>query len=174
MSRAWWQRIEAWLRALLPFSTALCAVFFDLAPLFGSRTGLTTSFLTLAVVFFWSLYRPELMGLGAVFVIGVLYDGAAGLPLGMSAVVLLLVRQVTASQRRFFVAKSFVVVWCCFVLLVPAAESLRWLLGCLWWGRLFDYNPMVLEAALTAALYPCVSYLLGQVHACIPSLSHAS
>ena len=126
------------------------------------------------MVYFWSLYRQDLFSPAAAFATGVLYDALAGLPLGLTALVLLLVRQLVVVQQRFFLARSFPVVWCCFLLLAPAAEIARWLLISLWWGRLFALEPVVLSLLLTMALYPLASLLLTRVHNGIPRLAHAS
>jgi hypothetical protein len=76
-------------------------------------------------------------------------------------------------QRRFFAARSFLVVLSCFLLLAPPATIARWALACLWWGRALPFQPIVLSLLLTMALYPVVSLLLARVHHQIPRLSHA-
>jgi rod shape-determining protein MreD len=128
----------------------------------------------LCAVYFWSLYRADLFTPAAAFATGILYDALAGLPLGLTALILLLARQLVVVQQRFFVARSFPVVWCCFLVLAPAAEIARWLVISLWWGRLFDLAPVVLSMLLTVALYPLASLLLTRVHGAIPRLAHAS
>jgi rod shape-determining protein MreD len=168
------RHLDARLRALAPFAVAAAAVLLDVQPLLGLGPWGITPFSTLCAVYFWSLYRPDLFSPAAAFATGILYDALAGLPLGLTALVLLLVRQLVVVQQRFFLARSFPVVWCCFLLLAPAAEIARWLLISLWWGRLFDLAPVVLSLLLTMALYPLASLLLTRVHSSIPRLTHAS
>ena len=91
----------------------------------------------------------------------------------MTALVLILTRRFVVMQRRFFAARSFLVVLSCFVLLAPAVAIARWLLACLWWGRSLPFQPIVLSLLLTMALYPIASLLLARVHHHIPRLSHA-
>ncbi len=124
----WLRQLDAQLRALLPFATTLVAVLIDVAPLVGTGPAGLTSFATLCTVYFWSLYRPDLFTPAAAFVIGLIYDALAGLPLGLSSLALLLVRSLMVVQQRFFLARSFPVIWCCFLLLAPAVEAGRWLL----------------------------------------------
>lgn len=170
----WARQLDARLRLIAPFAIAVLAVLIDLLPLLGLGPWGLTPFSTLAVVYFWSLYRPDLFGTWSAFAIGIIYDALAGLPLGLTALILLLVRQLVVVQRRFFLARSFPVVWCCFVLLAPAVELARWLLAGLWWGRLFALQPVALSLLLTMLLYPLASLLLTRVHNRIPRLSHAS
>ena len=161
-------RLDTQLRRLLPSATALVAVLLDLLPLPGM--GSASSFLTLGVVYYWSLYRPELLPTPVVFAVGAIYDAMAGLPLGLTSLVLLLVRAVMEAHQRFFVSRSFMVVWSCFLLLAPLAEVLRWLVSCLWWGRLFAPQPILFELGFSLALYPCIAWTLGLVHALVPRL----
>jgi rod shape-determining protein MreD len=170
----WLRQLDAQLRALVPFATALLAVLIDVAPLAGAGPVGLTSFSTLCVVYFWSLHRPDLFTPAAAFLTGLVYDGLAGLPLGLSSVALLLVRNLMIVQQRFFVTRSFLVIWSCFLLLAPAVEAARWLLSSLWWGRLFAPRPMLFELLVTLALYPAASWLLSRVHNQIPRLVHAS
>lgn len=164
--------VDLGLRRLLPLVTALAAILLDLLPLPSPGPWGLASFLTLGVVYFWSLYRPDLFTYGAAFVVGLLYDAVAGLPLGLSALALLLARHAMVAHQRFFLAKSFAVVWFCFALLALAVEGLRFLVACLWWGRLFSLSPLLFEIGLTVALYPVLSWLLVQVHARIPRVAH--
>jgi rod shape-determining protein MreD len=174
MTGAWLHHLDARLRALLPLATALLAVLADMLPLLHVGPASVTPLATLCVAFFWSLYRPDLFGAGAAFATGLAYDALAGLPLGLTSLVLLLVRHVVVVQQRFFVARSFPVIWCCFVLLALAALALRWALACLWWGRLFAAQPMVFELLLTLALYPVATPLLARAYNLIPSTADAS
>lgn len=116
----WLRQLDARLRLLVPFALAICAALLDLLPLQGLGAWGLTPFSLLCVVYFWSLYRPDRFGPLAAFTSGIVYDAMAGLPLGMTALILLLVRQLVLVQHRFFVARSFLVVWICFGLLAPA------------------------------------------------------
>ena len=170
----WLRQLDARLRLLVPFALAICAALLDLLPLQGLGAWGLTPFSLLCVVYFWSLYRPDRFGPLAAFTSGIVYDAMAGLPLGMTALILLLVRQLVLVQHRFFVARSFLVVWICFALLAPAVELVRWLLACAWWGRLFPLQPVALSLLLTVALYPLASLLLTRVHNQVPRLRHVA
>ena len=59
----------------------------------------------LMAVYYWTVYRGDLMPAGAIFVIGLLQDNLDGTPLGLSALVLLLGYALVRSQRRFLIAR---------------------------------------------------------------------
>lgn len=174
MTLVWLRQLDAQLRSILPLATALMALLFDVLPLPVPGFEGASSFSILCVVYFWSLYRPELFTPGAAFLTGLIYDALSGLPLGLSSLSLLLVRHFMVSQQRFFLTRPFPVIWACFILLAPPVVLLRWLIACLWWGHLFPLGPLVFELVVTLALYPPISWLLGWVHNRVPRLIHAS
>jgi rod shape-determining protein MreD len=173
MTWLWLRQIDAQLRAFVPFLTALCAAMLDQLPLPGPGLEAVGSFVTLGVVYFWSLYRADLLTPTAAFVAGVVFDALAGLPPGGTPLLLLLVRNLMVTQQRFFLARPFPVIWACFMLLAPVAMGLRWLILCLWWGHLFDLRPVLFELVLTVALYPALSWLLSRIHNHVPRLIYA-
>jgi rod shape-determining protein MreD len=99
LSPLWLRQLDAHLRALLPLATAGLAALVDVVPLLGSGAASLTSFSTLCVVFFWSLYRPDLLTPAAAFLVGLIHDGLAGLPLGLTSLLILLVRQLVVRSR---------------------------------------------------------------------------
>lgn len=173
MAALWLRQLDAGLRCLAPLACALVAVLVDVLPLPGPGLEQVSSFSTLAVVYFWSVYRPDLFTAGAAFATGLVYDALVGLPLGLSSLLLLLVRHLVVTQQRFFLARSFPVIWACFVLLAPAIAMLRWLIVSLWWWHPFALPPLLMELVLTIALYPLASWLLSQVHNRLPRWVHA-
>lgn len=174
MIHHWLDQLDVHLRALLPLATAIVAVLLDVMPLPRPGPEGLTTFATLCVVYFWSLYRPDLLTPAKTFLIGLAYDAATGLPLGLTSLVLLLARNLMVVQQRYFLARSFPVVWFCFVLLAPAVELVRWLLVSSWWGHPFAWRPPVFEMMLTIMLYPPASWLLGRLHSQIPRVIRAS
>lgn len=170
---AWLHQLDAQLRSLLPLLTGIVAVMLDAQPLPVTGFESVASFSTLCVVYFWSLYRPDLFTIPVTFATGMIYDALTGLPLGVTPIMLLLVRNLLVTQQRFFLARSFPVIWACFLLLAPVALMFRWLLVSLWWGTLFPVPPVMVELLLTLALYPLASWLLGRLHSRIPRVIHA-
>ncbi len=152
------------LRAALPFALAAFVVLVDLAPRPAAAGGGLAPFLTLAVVYFWSVYRPDLMTSPAVFAVGLIYDVLSGQPLGGTALALLLGRGVLIARRRFFDAKSFGVIWALFLLWAPAVELVRYVTAAAMVGALVDPKPLVVQCALTVALYPALSWLLVRLY----------
>ena len=164
---------EQRLRHTLPVLLAGLAVLIDLAPRPAAGGGGVGPFLTLAVVYFWCVYRPDLMSYPAVFGIGLVYDLLSGWPLGCTALAFVLGRGLLIARQRFFYAKSFFVIWALFAFLIVGVEAMRWGIGVLATGRLVDPTPLAVEAGLTVVLYPALSWLLVRVHDQVLVAAHA-
>ncbi len=121
--------------------------------------------LPLSAIYFWSVYRPGLMPVLAVFFVGLLFDLLSGGPPGLFAAVFMAVRLVTVSQRRFFVGKPFMMVWWGFMMITAGAALFAWLLASINLGRpLIGWAP-VFQFLLGVGLYPLVSWLLVKADA---------
>ena len=155
-------RTLLFLRGLVPAATLVVAVVLAVLPLGIPGLRIVTPFLALAAVYFWSIYRPELVPVWAAFLAGLLQDLLIGSPIGLTALVLVLVRALAASQRRTVLGQSFGVEWAGFLLVAAGAGAAGWLLACVYDGALLPAVPFAVQWLLTSALYPVGSWLLGQ------------
>ncbi|HLY89354.1 MAG TPA: rod shape-determining protein MreD [Acetobacteraceae bacterium] len=119
---------------------------------------------TLACVYFWSLFRPSGMPPPVVFVIGLLLDLLGYLPLGVGALALLLVHGLVLRWRRVLSQQGFLPVWLAFAGFAAGASALAWILTDVLTFRLLPPWPAIFEAALTAALYPALAILFVRAH----------
>ena len=88
--------------------------------------------------------------------------GTAGftVALGVEALVLLGAYSMVASQRRFFLGKSFVVMWWGFLLVAAGALAAEWALVSVLRDAIVDPRPVVVEFVMTLAFFPFVTWLL--------------
>jgi rod shape-determining protein MreD len=174
VSEGTFRLIDQGMRRLAPLLTGLAAVLVDLLPLPDPAPQTLAPLATVCVFYFWTLYRPDLMTPLAVFAIGVMIDALGGMPIGLTSLSLLIVRSLLLTGQRFLLAQPFLVIWACFVLVVVAVGTVRWLLASLWWGRLFALEPVLLEAVLTVAIYPIVGWMLARLHQHLSVAPHAA
>lgn len=158
------QMLDDWARKFAPFAftvvLALIAVlripapgFVDIAPM-----------LPVVAVYYWSLYRPELLPPVAVFAIGLLVDSLSGIPLGVNALLLLAVCAFVRSQRQLLEPRGFILHWFAFLVVVVLFEGLRWALMSILGGALVSIGPPAYRAGLATTLYPFLSWVLLKVH----------
>jgi len=119
---------------------------------------------TLACVWFWSLFRPAAMPPLAVFVIGLLLDLLGYLPPGVGVLVLLLAHGIAGRWRRFLGQQGFAMTWLAFLPVGAGAALLTWALVAALTLTLNPPGLAVFQAVLTGALYPVLAIPLAWIH----------
>jgi len=159
-----WHRLDVVARSISPFFVTLLLVLVGLVPLHVSDLSPIIPALTLIGVFFWSVHRPDLMPIWAVFILGFVQDLLAGGVIGPGIIGLLIAHALVVWQDRFFLAASFAVVWCAFMLVAAAALTVTWALTCIAMMTYVDPDPVFFQYLVTLAFYPCLAwaFLRGQ------------
>ncbi len=148
------QKTSLAIRQTLPFVTAFVAALLMATQTHVPRLNSMMPMLSLGVVFFWSVHRPQLFGMGAAFVIGLLQDLVTGVPLGLGTLILLLTRAILAPQARLFLGRPFVVHWWGFILLSAAVAAVSWLVAAVVLGVLAPIHLVVMSALLGVVAFP--------------------
>jgi rod shape-determining protein MreD len=115
-------------------------------------------------VYYWSVYRPDLMPIGAAFLIGLFVDLLIAAPMGLSAALLAVVQWVTAGQHKVLVGKGFWVVWLGYVVISAGALLLYWVAYCIFVQQAVNPLPLVLGYLLGLVAYPALSHMFGRLH----------
>ncbi len=158
-------QLEKAARNCTPVLLTLVLVFLNVMPVPVPGYIPVTPMLTLISVYYWSIYRPDLFPLAATFGLGIVQDILGGTPVGMTALVLLLVQGIIVNQRRFFLGKTFLVVWWCFMLVAPAAAVTSWVLASLYHWTLIAPEPLFFQNVITILLYPGFSWFFAKTYA---------
>ena len=108
-------------------------------------------------IFHWSVYKPELLPGYSVFILGLAQDMLQGIPVGVNAVVFLLVYGIVTSQHRFFFRKSFSVVWIGLGIVLGGASFLMWLMTSMLNNIVIEPLAVFFEYFLALGLYPLVA-----------------
>ena len=165
MNASLWRRTDLVASAVTPVGMTLLLAFIGMAHSHIPGYAAVAPVLPFAAIYFWSVYRPGLMPVLAVFSVGLLFDLLSGGPPGLFAVVFMTVRLVTVSQRRFFIGKPFLMVWWGFMMITAGAALFAWLLASITLGRpLISWAP-VFQFFLGVGLYPLISWLLVKADA---------
>ncbi|MGG5823319.1 rod shape-determining protein MreD [Falsiroseomonas sp. HW251] len=155
------RRIEGLARALLPPLLAAVTLIAAAGP-----TGMPALVPAVALpqVFFWSVFRPGSMSPPTVFSIGLLLDLLSLAPIGTGVFTLLVAHGLAVAWRRFLARQGFWAVWVVFGCFTVGAAALSWLLIAVLSFSLPPPEPMLMEAALSAGLYPIFAFVLGRLH----------
>lgn len=119
------------------------------------------------VLFYWTVYRPNLLPLKGLFVIGLIVDGLMGRDLGISFLQMLFVFTLTLSQRVSFFQAAFSVVWVGFSFFMALFSLLLFGLHFFWAGSI-PYETMIESYLWVVAVYPILSVFLIRLHHFLP------
>lgn len=134
-------------------------VLLSTIPFYIPGYGPVAANLVLMAVFYWAVHRPDLLSSMTVFLIGLLQDILVGMPPGMNAFVLLLVRIIAVTQGRVFRGRSFLILWWGFGLVALATAFVVWGLSSIYVLALLDPMPGLFQAGMTTALFPFLAGL---------------
>jgi rod shape-determining protein MreD len=154
-----WQRLDTIARRILPVALTLFLAMAAAVPLRVPAFSAVVPAVTLISVYYWTIFRPDLMPAPAIFATGLFQDIVSGVPLGVNALVLLLVFAVVLGQRRFFLGKSFLVMWWGFGLIVTGALAGEWMILSSLERTILDPVPAAFQGAVTLALFPFLTRL---------------
>ncbi|MBL6934295.1 MAG: rod shape-determining protein MreD [Alphaproteobacteria bacterium] len=154
-----WSRLDLVARSLTPMAITLLLAVISVLPMQIPSFGAVSPVLSLMAVYYWSIFRPDLMPSVAVFGAGLFQDILSGTPLGAFALVFLLVRLTVVSRRRFFIGNSFVVMWWGFMLVAVGSQALVWEITSLLSMTLISPSGVAFQVFLTLSLFPCFAWL---------------
>ena len=116
--------------------------------------------LAFIALYYWTSHRPDLFPAGIAFLLGILTDVINDLPLGVSALLFVLARQIILQQRRFFAGHSFFMLWSGFALLSTAMMLMEWILVDLMRWQLMPFLPVLVQTVLSILIFPLPCWLL--------------
>jgi rod shape-determining protein MreD len=158
------RRLDVAARHAFPSACTIVLMLLAAAPLGIAGQAALLPAVTIASVYFWSLHRPAAMAPPMVFVIGLLFDLAGYLPLGVGALSLLAVHALAVRWRDALLRLSLLLAWLTFAGVAAAATLLGWALAALLSVRLLPFTAALFQAVLAAALYPALAILFTGAH----------
>lgn len=128
-------------------------------------------FFLLMAVYYWAIYRPTVMPVFYTFILGIVMDLQTGLPVGLSALVMISIQIIVRRSRLFLMGQSYVTVWIGFAVIALINALFLWLVI-----SLVSYSssgmmpllPSLVAAGLSVLLFPLASLVLQAVHRVLP------
>jgi rod shape-determining protein MreD len=159
-----WRRLDQWARYGFPAACTLALILVLEAPLgLGIAPQLQLA-LTLASVFFWSVYRPASMPAFVGFALGLLIDLLQSQPIGLSSLVLLIVTGVARHWRHDLRRQGFMLGWLGFGLVAIGAVAVIYIGTSVLRWMLLPIMPSLAELVLALAFYPLLALLFAHAH----------
>jgi rod shape-determining protein MreD len=164
MTLTFWQRLDRAGRNLAPFAVTVLLVLVGMMPVRIPYFVAVTPLLVLTSVYYWTIHRPDLLRPAVMFGIGLLQDILTGAPLGLNALVLLAAHGIVVTQRRFFLASTFALMWFGFTLVAVGAGFLEWAIVSVFNATLMRVDAVVAQTVLTLALFPLMAAVFIRIH----------
>lgn len=151
-------------RSLAPAAVTIMLMLVNLVP--SQMTGyerVAPSFVLMSV-YYWTIHRPDLLPPLAVFLIGLLEDLLGGGPVGLHALILMMVQWTILTQRGFFLSSTFTMMWLGFAVVVAGSAFILWLAATVASLELVAIDALLVQGLLTLTLFPLMAWLLIHVH----------
>lgn len=155
-SKTW----QTWKRRFLVFSYLVIALCITILPIWQKVGAQPT--LLLIILYYWTLYRPDLLHIEQLVLISLIQDGLFAYPLGFSALRLLINYALLLTQKRILCQQRFLWIWggfgifaiidsLIFAILLSAAKHE--------WVGVLPFMPGLL---MTISIYPLAIWLINR------------
>lgn len=155
---------ERGLKAALPFISSFLLVLMMQLQYRVAFLDSLFPFLSLLAVYYWCIFKPQLMPVSLVFILGLLQDILSGGPLGMMALALILVRTLVISQGRQLPERGFLFNWLVFFLLALLFGVTTWIIASVYLKETQNYWNVLGQSMLTIAVFPVVFWFLSKLN----------
>lgn len=151
------------IRGSIPFLLGIMLACLTFARYGSPDFSLFIPSLTLPVVYYWTLRQPDVMPAWAAFLIGLWQDILIGGPLGLMALLLVLLRGAVETQRPVLLPQSGLFQWVGYALMSLGIVALGWVVAGLWSGRVFQVLPFLGHWGLGVLIYGVLGWLFGRI-----------
>ncbi|HUW80472.1 MAG TPA: rod shape-determining protein MreD [Acidocella sp.] len=159
-----WRQIDAASRYAFPVGFLIFGLFVIGMPFGLPGQAELRPVYAMACVFFWSLYRPSSLPAPLVALTGLLLDMLCISPLGLWAVLLLILQGATLATRRRLVPQSFFFVWAVFSAFAASLAALAWAAQSILSLTILPALPLVVEMLFAIGLYPAFARFFIRAH----------
>jgi len=151
------QRLDQRIRQGFPFVTVLIAILIVATPTRLPGFASVAPQLPLIAVYYWAIFRPDLLRPWAAFALGAVADIVAGTPLGVSSLVYLGVLAVAGSQGRVL-GKTFLMAWWGFAMTSAGALLIEWMMSSVIMVTLLPARALLFQYLMTLTVYPLLAW----------------
>jgi len=159
-----WRQLDALSRLAFPIGFLVFGLFVIGMPFGVPGQAELRPVFAMACVFFWSLYRPSSLPAPLVVCAGLLLDLLGLSPLGLWAVLLLVLHGATLAARRRLIPQSFYMTWTVFCCFAAALCALAWAVQSILTLCVLPALPLGVELLFAVGLYPALAAFLIRAH----------
>ena len=119
--------------------------------------------LSLSVIYYWSLHRPDWISLLGVLGIGIVDDSLSGVHLGQNTILLLLIYALVLKQMDFFMNARFTSTWAAFFVVMGVCGCIQWGFSAFLYKEPINIFELLIQNGATALAFPVVYHILNRL-----------
>ena len=116
-----------------------------------------------AVIFYWVLKKPERLGYGLIFLVGIINDVVQNFPIGISSINYLLLCAIAAFIRVRTLMPSLLYDWILFLVAILIVSSVKYTNLTLIFEYPIKYGTLMFSSFITFLIYPALSKLFDKI-----------
>ncbi len=151
--------LTQYLKQMIPFFLTALLVIINFMFIHISWLRFFKPNLALCCLYFWVLYRPDLLGISAVIILGFMTDVLSGEPLGMNICVLTFSYILTSFIRQHINTQTFLNSWIYFLLISFCVYLFKWMLFSFYYKSFLSVFYTFISYFSTVLLYPLITKL---------------
>ena len=115
------------------------------------------------VVFYWVLTKPDRLGYGLIFLIGIINDVVQNFPIGISSINYLLLCAIAAFIRARTLMPSLLYDWVFFLIAILIITSVNFTILTIIFNYPIKYGILMFSSFITFLIYPALSKLFDKI-----------
>ena len=115
------------------------------------------------VIFYWVLKKPDRLGYGLIFLIGIINDVVQNFPIGISSINYLLLCAIAAFIRTRTLMPSLLYDWVFFLIAILIVTSVNFMVLTTIFDYPIKYGTLMFSSFITFLIYPVLSKLFDQI-----------
>ena len=116
-----------------------------------------------AVIFYWVLKKPERIGYGLIFLVGIINDVVQNFPIGISSINYLILCVIASFIRTRTLVPSLLYDWILFFVAILIVSSVNYTVLTVIFDYPIRYGTLMSSSFITFIIYPILSKLFNQL-----------
>ena len=116
------------------------------------------------VIFYWILKKPESLGYGLIFFVGIINDVVQNFPIGISSINFLLLCAIASFIRARTLLPSLLYDWILFLVAILIISSINYNILTLVFDSPIRYVSLMSNSFLTFLIYPAFSKIFNEIY----------
>ena len=116
------------------------------------------------VIFYWVLKKPDRLGFGLIFLLGIINDVVQNFPIGISSINYLILCAIASFIRTRTLVPNLLYDWILFLIAILIVSSVNFTILAVIFSYPIKYGTLMFSSFITFLIYPALSKLFNQLN----------